>query len=287
MATLSANINATQTVVPVSGTAPEPGSYFTLNSEAVRFLGTSRGPGGRAFLRTYWSLDRGVAGTTKATHSSGATLTQYYPDAVGSGGLGSVTDGATTVNPATSITFPAGTLTDLGGGVVGVALIPQQYEVIVNFDDPAFVLNAPFDVGFPELAVGTWIEDFVMQLLVEFVKFSGTSAGLQITVTGSLPSSHTSYFPETEWPIDDSGGVEGASQGDPALWTVENSRNSLAPGNDEKRGSALMSLGFQGYRRALPARVVQAVTPMVNIYTDAPSFTAGSCRIILRVSSPA
>jgi hypothetical protein len=122
MATLSANISATQTVVPVSGTAPEPGSYFTLNSEAVRFLGTSRGPGGRSFLRSFWSVDRGVAGTTKATHSSGATLTQYYPDAAGSGGGGSIsaTDGMTTVDPATSINVPLGALVDLGSGVMGL-----------------------------------------------------------------------------------------------------------------------------------------------------------------------
>jgi hypothetical protein len=83
MATLTANINATQTVIQVSGSAPETGSFFTLDSEAVRFLGTSRGADGRAFLRSYWSVERGVAGTTAATHSNGATLTQYYPDAAG------------------------------------------------------------------------------------------------------------------------------------------------------------------------------------------------------------
>jgi hypothetical protein len=92
MATLSANIDATQSVIPVSGTAPTTGSFLTVGSEAVRFLGTSRGPGGRAFLRTYWSVDRGVAGTTAASHSSGASLTQYYPDAATVGGSGVTVD---------------------------------------------------------------------------------------------------------------------------------------------------------------------------------------------------
>jgi hypothetical protein len=96
MATLTANINATQTVIPVSGSVPETGSFFTLDSEAIRFLGTSRGADGRAFLRSYWSVERGVAGTTAATHSNGATLTQYYPDAVGGvGGSGVTVDNGT------------------------------------------------------------------------------------------------------------------------------------------------------------------------------------------------
>lgn len=88
MATLSAGISASETVIRVSGTAPAPGSYFMLDSEAIRFLGTSRGRQGRSFLRSYWSVDRGVAGTTAATHANGATLTQYYPDATSSGGGG-------------------------------------------------------------------------------------------------------------------------------------------------------------------------------------------------------
>lgn len=43
----------------------------------------------------------------------------------GGGGSVAATDGTTTVNPATSIQFPAGTLADLGGGVAGVGLVLQ------------------------------------------------------------------------------------------------------------------------------------------------------------------
>lgn len=139
MATLTSAISATATVIPVTGTAPEPGSFFTVGSENIRFLGTSRGPQGRSFRRTYWSVDRGVAGTTKATHSGGATLTQYYPESSAGGGGGgsiSVTDGTTTVDPATSLSLPLGTLTDLGGGVAGMATSSAIY---VSDVDPGAV----------------------------------------------------------------------------------------------------------------------------------------------------
>jgi hypothetical protein len=90
MATITSNITATQTVIPVDVAVGIPDTFYTIDSEAIRLLGTSRGPDGRAFRRTYWSVDRGLAGTTAATHSSGASLTQYYPDAEGGGGGGGV-----------------------------------------------------------------------------------------------------------------------------------------------------------------------------------------------------
>lgn len=85
MATLTANITADQEILPVSTSVVTPGSYFTIGSEAILVHGTSRGPTGRAFDRKFWSVERGIAGTTRASHSSGATLTQYYPDAASSG----------------------------------------------------------------------------------------------------------------------------------------------------------------------------------------------------------
>lgn len=128
MATLSATITADATVIPVSGSAPEIGSYLTVGSESIRFLGTSRGPQGRSKSRSYWSVDRGVAGTTKATHSSGTTLTQYYPDAEDGGGSGGVNvDNGT--DPPASVT----TLSAIGALLAGdTATLPTVQLVVVS-----------------------------------------------------------------------------------------------------------------------------------------------------------
>ena len=137
MATLNGGITSTSELIRVSGTPPAPGTYFTIDDEAFKANGATRGAQGRNFTRDYLAVDRGVAGTTKATHSNGATLTPYYPDAPGGGSGGvTVTDGTTTVNPATSIQVPAGTLTSPGGGVASVALIPTLLGPYrINFDD--------------------------------------------------------------------------------------------------------------------------------------------------------
>lgn len=67
-----------------------------------------------------WQVKRGYLGSTPAAHSEGATVT--VEPSLGSAGGGSIsaTDGTTTVDPATSLSFPAHTLTDLGSGVAGV-----------------------------------------------------------------------------------------------------------------------------------------------------------------------
>ena len=147
MATLNGGISSTSELIRVSGTPPPPGSYVTIDSEAIRINGAARGAQGRNFTRDYLAVDRGVAGTTKATHSNGATLTPYYPDAPGGTGSGgvTVTDGDHTVSPATTIQFPTGTMTDLGGGVASVGLVwrlvgPFRVTVgdvgLVNPSDP-------------------------------------------------------------------------------------------------------------------------------------------------------
>lgn len=135
MATLNGAISSTAELIRVTGTAPEPGAYFTVDSEAIRFLGTSRGATGRAFTRGYWSVDRGVAGTTKATHSNGATLTRYYPDSASAGGGGggvTVTDGDVDVT-ATSITQPTGTVKQLSAGIA------QILPVVISESDPGAI----------------------------------------------------------------------------------------------------------------------------------------------------
>jgi hypothetical protein len=144
MATLTGNISATQTVIPVSGSAPQTGSYFIVDSEAVKFLGTSRGPQGRSFFRDYWSIDRGVAGTTAATHSNGAALTQYYPDAAG--GVG---DSGVTVDNGTDPPAAVTTLVAPGAVIAGeqATLAALSFQLIgpvrVNVGDSgAKILNS-------------------------------------------------------------------------------------------------------------------------------------------------
>lgn len=85
MATITANISAEDSILPVSEQAPSPGAYYTIDDEAVRLLGSQLSPT-QGEDRTRWLVERAVAGTTAATHTSGATLTRYYPDAASVGG---------------------------------------------------------------------------------------------------------------------------------------------------------------------------------------------------------
>ncbi|MBV9872489.1 MAG: hypothetical protein JO214_17895 [Frankiaceae bacterium] len=81
MTTLAADIDETQTLIPVdAGLENERDVYplfCTIDAESVRVVGRA--------IETTWLVERGVAGTTPAAHSSGATLTRYYPDAPGGG----------------------------------------------------------------------------------------------------------------------------------------------------------------------------------------------------------
>lgn len=66
-----------------------------------------------------WTVDRAVAGTTAASHSSGATLTRYYPDAPspdGGGGLPTGVEAALTgaADPSAENVFA--TMADVGAG---------------------------------------------------------------------------------------------------------------------------------------------------------------------------
>lgn len=82
MTALTANITDSQTLIPVdagltNGTFQYP-LYFTIGDEAIRVTGRVH--------ETTWLVDRGVAGTTAASHSDDAALTRYYPDSAASTG---------------------------------------------------------------------------------------------------------------------------------------------------------------------------------------------------------
>lgn len=80
MATLTENIDATQKVILVSGSAPDQGHFrIRIDDELMdvegfdrkQLRGGYRDPG---VDRTRWIVTRGVGGTTAATHSAGDTL---------------------------------------------------------------------------------------------------------------------------------------------------------------------------------------------------------------------
>jgi hypothetical protein len=86
------DMTSTQEWVPLSeedALATEPG-FYTIDNEyvvlaGIRMAHINRGPSA-ANRPVGRAAARGANGSTAATHSSGATLTQYYPDAPGATG---------------------------------------------------------------------------------------------------------------------------------------------------------------------------------------------------------
>lgn len=80
MTTLAANISATDDVIVVNpGSAPVGGFRFRIDDEMLLYLGpdvstTARRVDVLEGDRTRWHVERGQAGTTAASHNSGATL---------------------------------------------------------------------------------------------------------------------------------------------------------------------------------------------------------------------
>jgi hypothetical protein len=128
VATLSANMDNAQDWIPLSQADAEslvPG-FYTVDDENMEVGGahpTLPPPsGGAGRVANGRFVKRGVAGSTKASHTSGATLTRYYPDAPGGspeGGdgttdgtfnvldYGAVADGTTDDGPAISAAIAA------------------------------------------------------------------------------------------------------------------------------------------------------------------------------------
>lgn len=111
-----------------------------------------------------FNADGSLASTT-GTHGE-KVPTQAALDAfdalVGGGGAITATDGTTTVNPATSIQFPAGTLADLGGGAAGVGLIWRAISADIAYDTPE--LNNPTNFGPAVLTIpaGSFFQVFAL-----------------------------------------------------------------------------------------------------------------------------
>lgn len=102
-------------------------------------------------------------------------VTEIDPPGAGGGSI-SVTDGTTTVSPATSLRLPAGTLRDLGSGEVGVGLLLQLLTFDVHYDDPDFTDFAHTDgrvLWTPQAG------DIIVDLwCIPVVKFAGADSAI-------------------------------------------------------------------------------------------------------------
>lgn len=82
-----------------------------------------------------WQVQRGYLGSARAAHDSGATVS-VEPSLAGGGGSISATVGGVSFGAITGLSLP-GTGVDLGGGLVGVGLIPSIIgPFTVAFDTP-------------------------------------------------------------------------------------------------------------------------------------------------------
>jgi hypothetical protein len=92
MTTLAADITASQGWLPVADPEGLASGFYTIDDENVRVRDElhrtsddDASLSGRPDMTDGRFVERAVAGTTAASHSSGATMTRYYPDAVSSG----------------------------------------------------------------------------------------------------------------------------------------------------------------------------------------------------------
>ena len=117
MITLLTDIGPSDSTIEVSAgvarSPEEPALRVTVDAEDMYV--SSRDCGGLS-----WPVVRGANLTSRAAHDAGAVV---VPQAEGSaGGAVSVSDGSTTVNPATSLVFSGATVSDGGGGEADVAV---------------------------------------------------------------------------------------------------------------------------------------------------------------------
>jgi hypothetical protein len=85
VAALTSAVNASIQRFPTDTPNPAPGSYYTIDDENIVVLGAELS-GTQGGDYTVWVVERGAAGTTAASHLSGAPLTRYYPEAPGLSG---------------------------------------------------------------------------------------------------------------------------------------------------------------------------------------------------------
>ena len=108
----------------------------TTGSTALTFTVASQVPVDTASLAFAWHnpVTDQLHFATGLVLALGDTATGIQPQGGGGGGSISVTDGTTTVNPATAIDFTAGAIVTDGGGGTAEVLIPLTTKFVVSLD---------------------------------------------------------------------------------------------------------------------------------------------------------
>lgn len=254
MASLTAALGTQSNQMTASGVTvgswPTP---ITIDSETLDITGgsgTSADP---------YSITRGTFGTARASHANGASITVGLGGGGGGGGSISITDGTTTVDPATSLRLPVGTLVNLGSGAAGVGLVLQLIGPFhVHFDDAGIqdaggIVLAPLATGV--LVLKAWA--FV------FTQWAG----------GSFDSLNI---------------MIGATFDNIMVYDAQATSTPTAPGSPyiESLPPTPSALGSVIYMLPLTALVQDATTLNAYVNTDAPS-TAGSADIYAIIAAPA
>lgn len=121
MATLTANVSPSTNPLPASG--PVPNGFYTIDDEAIYVHGHGA-PKPLLDPTSDLNVTRGIAGTTAASHSSGATLTRYYPDAAsGEGGAIAATDTQVVFMDGTDAVGSDNLTWDDTGNVLGITAV--------------------------------------------------------------------------------------------------------------------------------------------------------------------
>jgi hypothetical protein len=142
MTAINANVSADQEWLPLSedDSLSLVSGYYTIDSENVK---VENGPHPASSVSNPIPkyngrrAQRGVGGSTAASHTSGATLTRYYPEAPGGTGSGGVTVDNTVDPPAavTTLVAPAAIVSgDTATFPLGLALI-GPYTADFDADD--------------------------------------------------------------------------------------------------------------------------------------------------------
>jgi hypothetical protein len=139
MTAINANVSADQEWLPLSedDSLSLISGYYTIDSENVK---VENGPHPASSVSNPIPkyngrrAQRGVGGSTPASHTSGATLTRYYPEAPGGTGSGGVTVDNTVDPPAavTSMTVPGAVLAGADADLTSVVTIRQATAVLTD-----------------------------------------------------------------------------------------------------------------------------------------------------------